>query len=59
MRIRANGVDHDLVVQRDWCDWVVADSDGTIYSRHDSQAAARAALEAFAQRLLAAGRVAA
>lgn len=49
------GVEYDVVVQRDGLDWCVADSDGTIYSRHASERAACDAANAFRQNLLAIG----
>lgn len=55
MRILLDGVSYDLVVQRDALDWIVADSDGAVYSRHPSESAARAALDLMARRLLAGG----
>jgi regulator of RNase E activity RraA len=50
-----NGVTFDLVVQRDGRDWIVADPDGVIFSRHETRAAAERALAAREAKLLAQG----
>ena len=45
-RITIEGIDYDLVVQRELASWIVAEADGTvIYSRHDTEAEAESALQ--------------
>jgi regulator of RNase E activity RraA len=50
-----DGVTYDLVVQRDGADWLVADSDGLVFSRHETRRAAERALAAREDRLIGQG----
>jgi len=50
-----DGVTFDLVVQRDGFDWIVADPDGLIYSRHETRRAAELALAAREDRMIGQG----
>jgi hypothetical protein len=50
-----DGVTYDLVVQRDGFDWIVADSDGLVFSRHETRRAAERALAAREDRLIGQG----
>jgi hypothetical protein len=50
-----DGVTFDLIVQRDGRDWIVADSDGAIFSRHETRLAAESALGFREARLVAQG----
>jgi regulator of RNase E activity RraA len=50
-----DGVTYDLVVQRDGFDWIVADPDGLIFSRHETRRAAERALAAREDRMIGQG----
>lgn len=50
-----DGVTYDLVVQRDGIDWIVADPDGLVFSRHETRRAAERALAAREDRLIGQG----
>ena len=50
-----DGVTYDLVVQRDGMDWIVADPDGVIFSRHETRRAAERALAVREDHLIGQG----
>jgi len=50
-----DGVTYDLVVQRDGADWLVADRDRAVLSRHETRRAAERALAAREDRLIGQG----
>ena len=54
-RFTIDGCVCDLVVQRELASWMVADSDGTVYSNHDDEPAARAAMARFKRTLICLG----
>jgi regulator of RNase E activity RraA len=50
-----DGVTFDLVVQRDGRDWIVGDSDGLIFSRHETRLAAERSMRFRQASLVAQG----
>lgn len=50
-----DGASFDLVVQREGLDFLLADSDGTVYGRFSTEQRARAALTLMEARLIAQG----